>query len=144
MTLRINPSTYREGKPVIEKSQWGKFSPNRDGSVTPQPCRDCGEAILWIEKPDGKKDRVNATTDKIHYYECPNGRRAQGGNSGPPTQGRGAPQQGRPQQSAGPVWTGIVELDDAQDGEWYAIRVRVPNSEARLKQGDRIKVMIQS
>lgn len=129
---------------MIEKSQWGKFSPNRDGSVTPQPCRDCGEAIFWIEKPDGKKDRVNAKTDKIHYYECPNGRRAQGGSNGPPQQGRGAPQQNRPApQNAGPVWTGVVEMDAGDDPEWYAIRVRVSNSDARLSVGDRVKVMVQ-
>lgn len=127
---------------LIRESVWGKFSPNRDGSIAPVPCKDCGEAIFWVEKPDGKKERVNAKTDKVHWSECPNRQRK---GSGPPPQNRpGAPQQGRAPQNAGPVWTGVVEMDAADDGEWYAIRVRVSNSDARLQQGDRIKVMKQS
>lgn len=121
---------------LIKSSVWGKFSPNRDGSIHPTSCRDCGEIIFWVEKPDGKKDRVNAKTDKIHYYECPN--KPQRGQAAPPPQNRPAP------QNAGPVWTGVVEMDAGDDPEWYAVRIRVPNSDARLAVGDRVKVMKQS
>lgn len=114
---------------VITSSVWGKFSPDRNGlEGRPVECKDCGQPVIWIERPDGKKDRVGAKDDRIHWKVCPakqrNGQQTNGGTA----------------QNAGPVWIGAVELDDSGDPEWYVVRVKCSTGD-KLKAGDLVKLM---
>ena len=122
---------------IITKSVWGDIAPNRDGGpgrVT--ECRSCFAPILWVVKDNGKKIPVDAKTDTNHFKTCPHANQHSGSNPnrthGPPPNGQSAP--------AGPVWTGAIELDDADDPSWYVVRVKCSTGD-KLKVGDQVKLM---
>ena len=120
----------------METSKFGVLSPGRNGEPPrAATCRSCNATIWWVKTRRDKNMPVNPD-DTSHFETCP-AAKDHLGNGG--QQSSGATPQ--PAQPAGPVWTGVIELDDTADPEWFVVRMkRVPGT-APLKVGDAVKLM---